>query len=184
MDILKCDVCHSILEDPIALSCGSTVCRKHADRLKRDPCSICKTIHHEDCKTNIKLSRLINSLNRAKTACSRLEAAYNDLNIRTPLDLIKNYFEQLENEVLKEKERLINQIEASSNECLFQIEDWRERCARSLKVNPDLGYDQVDVNSKIVQFREIFNSGRVSEDIWNDVEKTCDQMGQEVSLIN
>lgn len=191
MNILQCDVCKSILEDPLALPCCYNICAKHANQFIGVACSLCNEVHHDPPKINIKISRLINLLDRAKTACSRLQtdsAAYNDLKIR-PFETINNRFEQLEAEVLAEKDRLLKhvtaQIEASTKECLSNIKDRRERWVSSLDVTSDPSYftDMIDVNSKIDEFKKILDSDKVSEGIWNNIIQECDQLDEEVCLI-
>lgn len=191
MSILQCDVCKNILEEPVTLPCGYSICAKHADQFLGVTCSLCQQTHHDPSKINLKLSRLINLLDRAKTACSRLQtdsSTYNDLKIR-PLETINTRFEQLENDVLAEKDRVtkhvLAQIEARTNECLSHIEDWRERCVSSLEVKSDPSFytDLVDVNSKIDEFKRILDSDKVSEDIWDKIVQTCDQMDEEVCFV-
>lgn len=190
MSDLKCDICKNILEEPITLPCGYSICAQHYNQFTGMSCSLCQKIHHEPCQTNLKLSSLINSLNRAKTACSRLQtdsAAYNELKIR-PLETINNGFDQLQAEVLAEKDRIIkhvlDQVEVRTKECLSHIEDWRERCVSSLDVKFDSSFytDMIDVNSKIDELKKILDSNKVSEDIWDRIIRECDQMDEEVRL--
>lgn len=184
MSILYCDVCKSILEEPVTLPCGNSICSKHAGQFVQVECLFCQSKHQETCQKNIKLSNLVDSLNRAKTACSRFKSNSNE-RVEILLGLIESIntgFDKLKVEVSVEKDHAINKIEASSNECLSQIEEWRSRFMDSLRVKPEICRDVENVNSKVEQFQKIIQSGKISEEIWSHMEQSCDKMSQEVSV--
>lgn len=187
---LQCDYCKNILEKPVTLPCGFSICAKHAHEFTGVQCSLCKLIHHGLFITNFKLSPLINLLNEFKTSHSRLHYTvdtFYDLMSR-PFDTINNRFEQLITEVLAEKDlvikNVIDQTEARANECLAQIEDLREKCLKSLGVNivssflSDIEY----VNEKIVTFDRELQSEKVSASDLQKIIETCEQLEEEVSL--
>lgn len=187
---LNCDFCKNLLEDslPILLPCGFNICAKHTDQFIEVPCSFCQKTHRGDFQQNLKLSRLITSLNRAKNACSQLQtnsAIYQEFILR-PLDAIKNHFDEFKSEILAEKERIVkhvnDKIEARKNECMSEIEDMRARCMGSIKVKPKPGKELDDVKSNIDEFKRKFQSRNATEDELNEIFATCDQKSKEVSL--
>lgn len=191
MSDLKCDLCKNPLKEPVALPCGYSICSQHVDQFQGVTCFLCQQIHHGPYQKNHKLSRLAILMNHSQTSCSRLQSAsdtYNDLTTR-PLDIINNHFNQIETEILAEKDRIVNhmtaQIDLQTNECLSQINSMRERsisCLQSVKTEP--GNELTDVNTKIDEFKRILQWDKISENDLSQILQTCDQMNQAVSLLN
>jgi len=40
-----CPICKTTLQDPIALPCGSTICKQHCEEIIKDDCQFCKKNH-------------------------------------------------------------------------------------------------------------------------------------------
>lgn len=187
---LKCDHCKTILKDPIALPCGYSICSQHVEQFQGVPCLLCQQIHRGPYQKNLKLSRVIDLLDLAKTACSRLESSsntYNDLIIR-PFDAINNHFAPVEREILAEKDRIVNhmtaRIDLRTNECMSQIENMRERSTSSLKsVTTKPGNDELaDVNAKIDEFKRNLQLNKLSENDLNQIAQDFGQMNDDVCL--
>ena len=191
MSILQCDLCQSLLDEPVLLPCGYSICARHAKERERaqTPCKFCLKIHQDACLVkNLKLTRLIDLLNKAKTACKRLQEhanAYHELKLR-PVEFINEHFDRLEAEVMVEKDRALkhvtDEIEARSRACLMRIEDWREKCVSSLDVKPEPGFynDLEEVNKNVDEFQAFLKSEKISEDMWEKIVHTSDHLDQEV----
>ncbi len=69
--LFNCKLCQGVLEDPIILPCGETVCKAHTDEIKKGKCMSCSGAHlvpkqgflenglcqHEINKISLNLSR-------------------------------------------------------------------------------------------------------------------------------
>lgn len=194
MSILQCDQCKSVLEEPVSLPCGFTICARHVtNSLPQQPqqqCAFCHSVHHDPCVKNMKLARLLDVFNRARSACERLgreTRAYHALKIK-PLDVINEHFDALEKLVLSERDRVLEyvhaQVEARTRACLARVEDARERCVSSLECKPEPGFydDLREINGKLDEFEAVLRGDKCAEDVWDKIVHTSDSLSHDVSV--
>jgi len=43
--LFNCKLCHGVLEDPVILPCGETVCKVHTEEISKGKCMFCSDIH-------------------------------------------------------------------------------------------------------------------------------------------
>lgn len=189
MNMLTCDRCKNILEEPLSLPCGFNVCERHLDELSADSvCAYCNAKHQSPYFKNLKLLRILRQFNNAKNVCTELQekaVAYNNLTDQ-PGNFIKNHFDRLEEQVLREKNQIIElvkaKIDSSTHACLQQIDVWRKQCLGSLDsipVHQHLEY----VTKKIKEFKMYFACGTTSDEIWDYISQTSDMLKEKASFI-
>lgn len=187
--VFTCYQCKQIYENPVSLPCGITICQKHI--VDQQPCMFCKRVHiKEPLVKNPIFKNLLTLLNESKNANQRLKNQANILHATAskPLEIINSHLDNLKNEVLTEKRRILDFIHAKIDEqtdmCISQIEEYRESCKTSLDVKfPQNPFFEVtkffgEMQEKINENTTFLKS--VCEESWNAIIQTSDSMCQEV----
>ena len=192
MSLLQCDQCKNILKDPIFIPCGYSICKRHIDESTSHstPCAFCQNVHKGSFVVNQKVSRLLDILNRTKANLNNLSdktKAYERLKQR-PVDFVTARFDELKRQVEAERDKIVefvrSQVDLETKKCVKQIENHRDRCLNLLDVKPtssaDFLIDQSEINAKLAKSKELLVSNKISEDVWEDINKEANSMYEEV----
>jgi hypothetical protein len=131
-------------------------------------------------------------LNRTKANLKNLSdktQAYERLKQR-PADFVTARFDELKRQVEAERDKLVDfvrlQVDLETKKCVKQIENHRERCLNLLDVKPtssaDFLIDQSEINAKLAKSKELLVSNKISEDVWEDINKEANLMYEEVKI--
>lgn len=141
--LLICNYCDNIIEKPITLPCGNTICLNHTEDafFKCKQCnkqhtkppegfSITKTIEKLlSSKIGEKLKLLKLSLNKLKTNVEEL----NNIS-QNSIDFINDYFMKLENQVKSERVKALTQINNEYVDLTNKINEERNKCEMAFKI--------------------------------------------------
>jgi hypothetical protein len=125
-ELFNCKYCSNILQDPVILPCGETICKKHSEDITKMKCLVCSDIHSmskhgfpvnafAQSQLDIKLYKLnINSrdfqecnlkLENLNKKMKKYESMRNDKE-----NYIYEYFSELRRNVDIRRDTLINNI--------------------------------------------------------------------------
>jgi hypothetical protein len=168
-----------MLKDPIFIPCGYSICKRHIDESESTSCQFCDKIHQESFVVNQKVSRLLEILNRTKANLNNLSdksQTYERLK-QNPNDFVNARFDDLKSQIGKERDKIVGfvkrQIDLEAEKCITDVENHRKGCLNRL-INPPLNNDNLEINSKVAKSNELLVSNKISEDIWDDINRETD----------
>jgi len=132
--LFNCKICKDVLEDPIILPCGETVCKAHTDAIKKGKCMSCSGAHLvpkegflENRIVKQQLDLEINKINWNFSKFKDYQKIIQDLNNnfketeaiqKDPENYISDYFGELTRQVDLRRETLIEDIHKYSDELI------------------------------------------------------------------
>ncbi len=142
--------CSELLQDPVVLPCGQTVCKIHSTKITEQIFSFCSLIHslprkgfptnkfvqvqldmqQDNLEANNNLDECQKILKEMKKKIKELESIKTD-----NLNYIYEYFAELRRQVDLRRDNLIYQIEQFSNETIEEIYRLQLECADKLQKN-------------------------------------------------
>jgi hypothetical protein len=144
LESFKCIYCKLILQSPINLPCGHTICQKHvADRNSHlFSCLSCDKVHSvpdDGFPLNHSLVFLANmnfvDYNNALNACNSLKSTINEMKLSKIEQ--KSQFErevrELKCGICSKRDELIEEITCKSEEMINEIEIYENECQNSLE---------------------------------------------------
>lgn len=195
---IKCNECLSVLEKPVLLPCGSSVCCKHLESLQEETffCKSCEQDHHieENNKIVIKsVEILINSnlknlnlgpeYNSAFKMCNELEETINEMKTlrNDPAHFIKQTINRLKNktELIREKFKL--NIDDTADRILRQLNNYEKEC--EININSDdlkIKRSKIDdllrkLKEDLTEWQHTFNDFGSSENEWKTIKKCSNE---------
>lgn len=139
----KCLVCHFVLQSPIVLPCGNSICQRHVTKHvhKIFQCRLCSQGHHvteQGFPPNNTINNLIetnfgeykcayNSCKSLKTTIEQLRALKNN-----PMAHINTTIEQLKQQVRARRSELINEVIQKSEQTISELDLYETRCEKAL----------------------------------------------------
>jgi hypothetical protein len=187
--LLACDHCKQLLEKPLIVPCGFTVCEKHIvdESLTFSPCLFCKENHTLPLKHNIKFAELIDKLNealRAETAVKQELASYKSLK-QQPDVYFEEYFKTVKNEIEMKRERILALVEAKASECLEKVNAFRVECLTSLSqseylMNVGETFLQ-DIDAKLNAWQNELKLDKISRPVWAAIVNDSKNIAEELS---
>jgi hypothetical protein len=199
--IFDCDLCNSLLVDPIILPCSNTICQLHINdllekRSKRKNAFICelcvdehevpangfasnKRIKHQlDTKRNeMKIESGINnrickkSVNEAENSLAKLELVHKD-----PENYIYEYFEDIKREVDLRREVLKDKIDSYSEEIIESIESTKLNLISISKEVDQLTFDVTSLKKELSEIKEKFVTFELDDGICASIKKSIDHL--------
>lgn len=150
--LIKCSICKEILEEPVVLPCGHTVCKKH---VKEDDSSIiikcleCETVHEKAENRGFPKNIVVEKLLRKSFDKLDLGTEHNDAvkafrEIKQLIDKIKRLREdpefeldsvisKLKNEIDVRREEAKQSIDNEALRLIKKLDDYERECKVSLK---------------------------------------------------
>lgn len=148
----NCPQCNCVLQKPVTLTCGASVCREHVENLSNN-LFLCKSCEHDHqivkestnvnkalellISANIKSIDLGDEFNGAFESCNELDRIIHDLEIITkdPNYFINNSIEKLRNktELLREQHKLM--IDEKANNIILELDMYEKECQANLDVD-------------------------------------------------
>lgn len=203
MDVVKyvitCVDCSNVLQKPVMLPCGYSVCLKHLENLpdRLYFCKLCSQNHHiEDNYINVNktLEILINAnlenLNfgpvykSAVGLCHDLDQTINELATLThhPTLYIKQTIDHLKNrtELIREEHKL--KIDEKAGQIIEQLDNYEKQCTINLDSDEFKNkLNEIDINiSKIRgcldEWQKTLNNFGSNETQWKSIVKTSDEL--------
>lgn len=207
-----CGNCKMLLEEPVALACGATVCLKHLENLANKTffCESCQQ-HHIIERDLIKVNKIIQMLinanlksidlggeySRALDSCNTLNQIVHDLEI---IAKDPNCFIDATIDKLKIKTDLIRQeyksmIDEKANKIILELDKYEKDC----KINMDsmdfkkkmatTNENLCQIRAQLVESNTKMNDFGTKKDQWCKIEKenrtsSCKFMTESVDFQN
>jgi len=179
--LFDCSLCNQLLVDPVTISCGNSICKKHLpDEVliegsyiseKSFKCGICQ-VDHAVPKEGIVINRHIQNaldiefstlkLNPVYEECKKaiIEAQSNLAQVevldKDPESFIYEYFEDLKRKVDSRREDLKLRIDNSSDDIIQSIEKTKANCVELSKtvdgLTAEIEKSKIELNKLIERF--------------------------------
>ena len=195
-NIFDCDECNSVLVDPVTVSCGNNVCKKHLDAILEDvdketntfKCKCCYNEHSipkEGFSINKRIKKALEielnnlqltpiyyeckkSIEDAKESEAEIESVARD-----PENYLYEYFENIKRDVELRREELKEKIDTYSDEMIKQIEASRVNCIKLSKDIADITAELSKSKQEMDDLSKKFDSFDFSMD-FEDLKKNAD----------
>ena len=174
---LKCQFneCGSILEKPVALPCGHTLCLEHLNANEtKFKCFLCNEEHlipKNGFRVNKTIEQIVERYHQSDPMRKRIKASFDELNESfkeyEDIDLdvyVYDYFADIRNKVDLHRDELIKVIVERSEEILKQLKEKEEKC-KSNRVKIDkinIKFDKLDYWKREMKKAEI-NENELSQ---------------------
>jgi WD40 repeat protein len=147
--VCQYDQCKLILENPIVLPCGFSLCKQHLENVNHKfNCFFCNDEHEKLTENGFLMSKTINSIIdeyfqvnpvmiEIKESFDKLNESIKEYEKIDPDVYIYDYFAEIRNKVDLHREELIKEINYISNEIIKQLKDKEEKCnSNKTKLEP------------------------------------------------
>lgn len=205
MDIIlskiRCIECDNILEEPVFLPCGRSICKRHVLPLKSDKrilcCKSCHMEHHipeagfcinhdlqDLLETKFYEIDLGDEYKRAVGSCKKLEAKLGlvDFLRENPSVYITNTLNKLRNEVESVREELHAKVHETADRLVDELSDYEMHCLSKVnlkdfsQVESLVRQDLADIHLKLN------NLGLVAHD-WKKIVYNCEKNNAQLDSI-
>lgn len=186
-EAVKCNDCKFILDSPVNLPCGKSICSKHSIGKKFYYCRPCGYDHIVPITgypSNNAIDVLINltlpEYKRVEKACQSFNSVINELaNIKDePKNQIEKVIDGLKAQIRLSRNALIDEIKSKSEKILFDLDFYRVKCVNSLNGNLSLIKNvEARVENKKNKRESLFDEFRNlnSEPNWKSILERCEK---------
>jgi hypothetical protein len=203
-NLFKCDVCLQLLKEPVALTCGSTVCKSHLEDLSESGVFQCEKCHEEHTAptggfkiNNIVQDALNNNLNslkaspifeQCKVQIEHAAKSISDIEYMPddPENYVYEYFEDIKRQVDLRREELKLKIDEYSDEIITVICETQSSLRKSClsvtnsHVNASLTLRlKADLNKLIKKLDTL----EIDNDIYQNINKEIRNLRDELDRI-
>lgn len=168
-DIIKCQICKKILNSPVSLPCGESICRAHILDKTQIFCLECHKPHpipsegFVACRTVEKIiQRKIDmcefgvEYKNALNGCKKLEEMLDEIDLikRDPCFYICEIIGELRKEIDLKKEELKMKIDEEAEVLIIEMNEYESECKKNLKAFEFLvRANELDTNTKEVRMK-------------------------------
>jgi hypothetical protein len=150
LNSIKCTECKCVLEAPVLLPCGHSICKKHANTRQEFHCVACDTIHvvpqggfyknialEQQLSARVQEAKFCAEYERALCSCRSFETSLQELGLflKDPHYFINKTIGQLKMDADVMREEFKQKIDQIANELIRDLEGYEEECKRNLNVN-------------------------------------------------
>ena len=186
-NLFNCEQCNQLLVEPVTLSCGYSVCKRHLDKLLENKpkqmnkfeCKLCKEKHYIpedgfainksiqnalDIKLNtLKLNQVYEECKKevtdAKNKIQKIEKLDKD-----PENYICEYFEELKRQVDLRKKELKLKLENCSDEIIQSIESTKENCIKFSRETKRLSTKIEEAKEELTELMDRFETFEIDNE--------------------
>ena len=167
---LRCKYCNEIYKDPVALTCGDSICKHHIEELISSSTSNkfnCPLCNRENLNQNFCVNKLIQDLiendlqnlevdSKFKKVYENLKAEIANLEkiLKDPENIIYEEIAELKRQVDLDRERLKSEIDELANDIIQQLESYETRFKAEYKTNVDLEHFNALIETSKKQLEE------------------------------
>ena len=152
--LCELDCCRLILEKPVTLPCGNTLCEEHLKNCQRTfTCCFCNREHQKPdngffiSKTVTRMIDNYYNLNplrrKVKESFEELNESMDDYENIDPDVYIYDYFAKARNKVDLHREELIKEISEISEEIIERLKEREEKCKANLTKVEKTNFDEL-----------------------------------------
>jgi hypothetical protein len=174
-EAIKCVNCRNVLESPVSLPCGCSICLKHTRDVKVSIlCCSCEIDHPLPSNGNFPPNKVaikmleaqINTLEfgkeqkEAKQSCDRLEKLLNNIDsmLKDPFNFIYEAVEFLKNAAQLKVDEMKLKLDEDLALLISQLDDFKIKCKTNLK-----SFEYLDKSS---EFEKAIESGNKELEKW------------------
>jgi hypothetical protein len=208
MEILRksisCKICKSILNKPVILPCGQSICQQHVDEQKRDKqlnCQLCLSGHQipedggfirnqaieEQIKASIHCLDFGEEYKNASESVARLAQVFDSLKVlkNDPYSLLDDFLSALKNQIDLKREEMKMSIDERADEQLSGISSFEAECKQGIQQQVDK-LKQLEnvldvVSQELDEWTRVLNRLEINQVEWarikNETEKRCQELG-------
>ena len=171
--LFNCQLCHKVLEYPVSLPCGETVCRAHTEQLSQAKCIFCSEIHKAPKNrfpankiVQNQLEMKVNKINQNFSQFNDYQKIIEDLNKKLketesirqdPEYFIDEYFGELIRQVDLRRETLIEDIHQYSSGLIQKIEKLKHESVANSKKATKVTESIDSIKAKLTQLNSMFD---------------------------
>ena len=144
-NLLNCKFCSNVLQEPVILPCGQTLCKIHSEEISKKECFVCSEINTipdyngfpNNDLVQAQLEMKLNLLNIDLFHFNNCQEMFQDLNKRVKeTESVRNdsdnyvyeYFAELRRQVDLRRDTIINSVQEYSNKMIEQIDHLEQEC--------------------------------------------------------
>ena len=185
LDGLVCEWCKLILEDPVTLACGNTLCLEHLKEFnKKFNCYFCKKEHQipdDGLMINKTINIMINNFynlnplrEKIKISFNKLDESIQDYEDIDPECYVFDYFGEIRSKVDLNCVRLKKEIDSKSGETMKKLKELENKCKLNLA---DVEKENLDdlKNNNLPSWKQTFREPNVNQDQLNDLYLTLNR---------
>ena len=177
--IFNCDFCQKLLENPISLPCGETVCKSHTKEITQAKCIFCSDNHQvpqngfpANKMVQKQLDLNLNKINQNFSQFNDYKRIIEDLNKKLreievmhkdPDNYIYEYFNELIRQVDVRRDTLFEGIQKYSETVIEGIEKLKADCMAKAKKATRNTKNIDEIKAKLTTVNSMFNSLEMSD---------------------
>jgi WD40 repeat protein len=177
--------CCLILENPITLSCGFTLCQKHLEKFSDNfECFFCDKVHqmpNEGFGVNRSLNKIIDAYFENDPLKQKIRKSFENLSesIDNYLSIIPDayvydYFEKIRNKLDLHREELFKEITERSDEMLNQLKDKEDKCKQNLNKAVKVNNEKL-INEEIPAWKLSLRNPQINQNELKELSSKLDE---------
>ena len=188
LEALVCEYegCNLIYEHPVTLPCGSSLCKQHLEKFKKNKfkCFFCSVTHHipeDGFSLNKAMTKMIDSHFKLDPLRKKVTESFENLtdSIKKYEDIepevyIDGYFYEIRNKVDLHREELKKDIDDKSDEIIRILKEKEEKCKLNAKKIEKINLDELKQDT-LPSFKQKFRSPVINHNQLNDLLSKMNQ---------
>ena len=194
-NLFDCEQCYQLLVDPVTLSCGNSVCKRHLEDLfgaspEESNTFLCKlcgdkhsipengfainkriqnalSIEFNTLKLNPVYEECKKEINEAKNNLQKIDNLEND-----PENHIFEYFEEIKRQVDIRREELKLKLDNYSDEILQSIESAKENCVKLSQESKRLSREIRNSKKELTELIDRFDTFEIDEKKFEEIRQS------------
>jgi ElaB/YqjD/DUF883 family membrane-anchored ribosome-binding protein/ribosomal protein L37AE/L43A len=199
LDVIKCAICKNVMNSPVILPCGHSICKRHADEITDvDGLITCNKCGRDYSKQafppNEGLANIIETQianmdlgpkhKTAKDACDKLDMVIGQIEqlLKDPYYFSHEEINELQRQAQLKREELKNQIDNEFDKIYNKLEEFKTRCkthfsTNEYKIEADKISEEVrNARSKLNEWIGVLNEVKMTnEPIWTRIKDDSDK---------
>lgn len=192
---IKCTLCSSVLEEPVILPCGYSVCLKHLQNLQNETirCKPCNEDHRIE-KSYVNVSKSLDVLIKANFENQKLSPdyylafdQYNKLDERIndmetlrndPSRFVKQTIDKLKNKSDLIRKDYISKIDQRADHIIEQLEKYEKECITNLDSShfkskmTDFDKNITNIKETLAKWYNQLNDFSTDNNVWQTIIQT------------
>jgi hypothetical protein len=190
--LITCAWCKSILEEPVMIPCGETVCRKHSFEISGDECIFCDKFHVLQESEQFPANKVVQNLlalkikeldfgpnyKKATERVNELNTFLNDYDNlkKDPEVYISAHFSKQRNNIDLAREKLILEINNTSDRLISEIDSQEKECKANLSksnMSSLSSDDSESIKADLRKWEQDMKYLVVNDNLWTSISTNC-----------
>ena len=173
------DCCKMILESPVTLPCGNTLCKEHLDKFyEKFTCFLCNE-EHQIPKNGFVINKTTNKIinnyinlnplrKKIKASFEHLSQSIDDYEKVDPDSFVYDYFAEIRNKVDLHREELKREVDQKSDEIIQHLKEREQKCKANLSKVEKENVDELKKNN-LPFWKQKLRMPNINENDLNDL---------------